>query len=675
MTVTRRLGVFGLSIEDVAARLSDRLTKDCPHLSLETGNNEVTVLLSVEADSPEAAAPALEEGIAFVRDRLGVFVYGEDVPDLQHRVVSLLLEKNKKIATAESCTAGILSGKLTEVGGVSAVFECGVASYSNEIKHSVLGVPTELLEAHGAVSEPVAAAMATGVRRISGADFGIGITGVAGPTESEGKPVGTVFIALADEKRVWVKAIHHQNADREEVRLFAVMTALDLARRYLEALPGVMAGALSLEKPSSETMVFPVGRVKKLHFWSPLFPSKSQGKAALFRAIALWLLIVLTVFGVAFSLYYFIYRPFRNEQIYDQLESVYYAGLADTSVVVDTSMYPDEMLSRFFTLYDQNKDVRGWIKIDGTSISYPVMDSRHSTYYASHDFLGNPSDYGVPYFAPSADFSSVKAAQNNHVLTIYGNQAGADHMFSPLLGYADSSFYAIHEYLSLNTLYSEQRYRVIAVFAADSSDNNAEFPYDVPPKTKAERSAFYKEIEARSFYKLPAPLTDNSNLLLLSVDAPNDNFQNRRLVVVAEQLPAGSPEPAFKIIANDHIQLPQAANGNNDNYDPLTTTRVTTTRAATTRDSAPQEDVTTARRDDPTPPPVTVAPTTRGTKPTTRATTAKTTKPTTRPPAKPTEKPTTKPAAPTTPSTYTTAPTAPSTTESAVFTTVTPDRE
>ncbi len=604
MTVTRRLGVFGLPIEDVAARLSDHLTKDNPRLSLESGNNEVSVLLSVEADSPETAAPALEKATAFVRDRLGVFVYGEDVLDLQHRVVSLLLEKNKKIATAESCTAGILSGKLTEVGGVSAVFECGVASYSNEIKHSVLGVPTELMDTYGAVSEQVAAAMATGVRRLSGADFGIGITGVAGPTESEGKPVGTVFIALADEKRVWVKKIEHQNANREEVRLFAVMTSLDLARRYLEALPAVMAGALSLEKPSSETMPFPVGRVKKLHFWSPLFPSKSQGKAALFRALALWLLIAVTVCGIAFSLYYFIYRPYRNEQIYDRLESVYYAGLADTSTVVDTSMYPEGMLSRFFTLYDQNTDIRGWIKIDDTPVSYPVMDSRHSTYYATHDFLRAPSDYGVPYFAPSADFSSATAAQNNRVLTIYGNQAGVDHMFSPLLGYADSAFFAAHEYLSLNTLYSEQRYRVIAVFAADSSNNNAEFPYDTPLKTAKDRAAFYKEIESRSFYKLPVTLTDQSNLLLLSVDAPDSEFQSRRLVIVAEQLAQGSPEPAFKVTGNDQIRLPAAANGNNENYDPVT---------ATLADSTTQDTLPTIPENDNPPLPPSAQETTRNT--------------------------------------------------------------
>lgn len=626
MTVTRRLGVFGLSMEDIASRLSDRLTGDNPRLTLTAGENEVSVQLTADAHSEEAAVAALDDCTAVVRDRLGVFVYGEDTPDLQHRVVSLLLKKNKKIATAESCTAGLLSGKLTEVGGVSAVFECGVASYSNEIKHSVLGVPEELLSQQGAISEPVAAAMATGVRRLSGADFGIGITGVAGPEPSEGKPVGTVFIALADEKRVWVKKIEHQNADREAVRLFAVMTALDLARRYLEALPGVMAGALSLEKPSSETLPFPTGRVKKLHFWSPLFPSKSQGKAALFRAVALWLLIAVLVGGIAFSTYYFVYRPLHNEQIYDRLESVYYAGLADTSTVVDTSMYPEEMLSRFFTLYDQNTDIRGWLKVDGTSIAYPVMDSRHSDYYASHDFLRENSAYGVPYFAPAADFSSAKAAAKNRTLTIFGNREGEDQMFSPLLGYTDSAFYAAHEYLTLNTLYSEDRYRVVAVFYANNTEETVEFPYDAPPSDKKEFAAFLKELESRSLFKLPKDFSPESPLLFLSVDDPEENAPSRRLVTVAEKLKPGTPETTYKVEENPETTRSSVYVGTRETA-PTTTKTTKKTAASTTVTKTPPTKPTNP------PPPVV---TTTAPLPTTEATTQPTTVPTTQPTAPPT---------------------------------------
>lgn len=648
MTVTRRLGVFGLSVEDVADRLSDQLTLTAPHVTVESGENEVSVLLSVNADSDSAVA-SLDDCTATVRDRLGTFVYGEDVPDLQHRVVSLLLEKNKKIATAESCTAGLLSASLTEVSGSSAVFECGVASYANEIKHSVLGVPDEILETYGAVSEQVAAAMATGVRRLSDADFGIGITGVAGPGPSDGIPAGTVFIALADEKRVWVKKIEHRDADREGVRRFAVQTALDLSRRYLEALPGVMAGALSLEKPSSETIPFPVGRVKKLHFWSPLFPSRSQGKAAAFRAAGLWTLIVLLLGGVTFSTYYFIYRPFHNEQIYDRLETVYYAGLADTSSVVDVSGYPEGMLSRFYALYDQNTDIRGWLKVDGTSVSYPVMDSRHSDYYDTHDFERQSSDYGVPYFDFSADFSSAAAA-DNQVLTVYGRSAGTDQMLSPLLSYTDPAFYAAHEYLTLNTLYSEARWRVAAVIPVNDEATAKAFSVNRPAQDAKTFAAFLNEIRTRSLYTLPSTLTAKSTLLVLSVDASEEHGVNR-LIIVAERLASGTPEQAFKVVENDVAAI---------------ATTGSTAASATASSTATSAHKTTASPVLP-PPPVPPAPTTmHKTVPTARHTT--TTAPTT------THKPTEKPTEPiTTPST--TSPTSASATEPTVFTTVTPDAE
>ena len=634
MTVTRRLGVFGLPREDVASRLSDLIAAEPPRLTLTADGDEVTVLVSADAASPASAAALLDACVATVRDRLGIFVYGEDTPDLQHRVVSLLRENTKKIATAESCTAGLLSAALTEVSGVSAVFECGVASYANEIKHSVLGVPTDLLDTHGAVSEQVAAAMANGVRRLSGADIGIGITGVAGPEPSEGKPVGTVFVALADEKRVWVKKIERPGVDREQVRKFAVKTALDMTRRYLEALPGVMAGAWSLEKPSSETIPFPTGRVKKLHFWTPLFPSRSQGKAAAFRAAALWLLIAVMLSVVVFSLYYFIYRPFHNEQIYDRLESVYNAAVTDTAAAVDTSLYPDGMLSRFYALYDQNADIRGWLKVDDTSISYPVMDSRHSDYYATHDFLREVSDYGVPYFDSAADFSSAKAVDAARSFTVYGgNRKGDLQMLSPLLRYTDKAFFADHEYLTLNTLYAERRYRVAAVFTVDNTADTVDFPYNDPPADAKAYAAFLKEIQTRSLYTPPFALSAQSRLLFLSVDAAEENFPARRLIVVAEQLSPGAAEPVYLIEENAAVIPP--VNG----AESLPTTTTTTAKTTTTTTTTPAAATTT-------PAPTVPSATTTTRKPTTKPTAPSTTVPSVPTTMAPSTAPTTPPSVP-----------------------------
>jgi nicotinamide-nucleotide amidase len=113
-------------------------------------------------------------------------------------LIATCTDRGLKIATAESCTGGLLAGLLTEIPGSSAVFERGFVTYSNEAKAEMIGVPTSLITAHGAVSEPVARAMAAGVQRLSGATWTIAVTGIAGPAGgSAEKPVGTVYMAVA----------------------------------------------------------------------------------------------------------------------------------------------------------------------------------------------------------------------------------------------------------------------------------------------------------------------------------------------------------------------------------------------------------------------------------------------------------------------------------------------
>lgn len=123
-------------------------------------------------------------------------------PDLlESMVVEKLTMKNKKVATAESCTGGLLSKRITEVSGASNVFDCGICSYSNEIKHKILGVKQETLDILGAVSAETAMQMAEGVMKISGADIGVSTTGIAGPTGgTPEKPVGLVFLGVCTKE-------------------------------------------------------------------------------------------------------------------------------------------------------------------------------------------------------------------------------------------------------------------------------------------------------------------------------------------------------------------------------------------------------------------------------------------------------------------------------------------
>ncbi len=140
--------------------------------------------------------------------------------------------QGKTLATAESCTGGGIGNALTKISGASAVYKGGIISYCNEIKAKLLHVPEEMLETCGAVSAPVAEAMALGVRKALETDIAVSVTGLAGPTgDSYGNPVGTVFIGYADE-RICVSKRFLLSGDREEVRQQAVIAALQMILEY-----------------------------------------------------------------------------------------------------------------------------------------------------------------------------------------------------------------------------------------------------------------------------------------------------------------------------------------------------------------------------------------------------------------------------------------------------------
>lgn len=178
----------------------------------------------------------LEEVEPLVLERLGTHVVSKDGGNLEEQVVRLLSQAGATVATAESCTGGLLASRITDVPGASGVFMRGFVTYSNEAKSELLGVDAAMLAEHGAVSDPVARAMADGARKQAGASYGVGITGIAGPGGgSVEKPVGLVFIAVSgpDGKSVCEKALYP--SDRATFKRFASQKALDLLRLGLLA--------------------------------------------------------------------------------------------------------------------------------------------------------------------------------------------------------------------------------------------------------------------------------------------------------------------------------------------------------------------------------------------------------------------------------------------------------
>ena len=196
----------------------------------------VDLRVTVEGDDPAAvnaeARRAYEDLVAVVRP----VIYAEGSRGMEEVVGDLLLERKYHIAAAESCTGGLFTKRLTDVPGSSRYVERAFVTYSNQAKLQMIGVPREILEAHGAVSAAVAEAMAVGARRTAGVDIAVGITGIAGPDGgSNEKPVGLVFIAVADEKGSAVRKLRFTGT-RAAIRERSAQAALDMTRRRLLGL-------------------------------------------------------------------------------------------------------------------------------------------------------------------------------------------------------------------------------------------------------------------------------------------------------------------------------------------------------------------------------------------------------------------------------------------------------
>jgi len=196
---------------------------------------EVRVRLTAVGATREEVLAEIAPVEAKIREELGEIVYGVDDETLEAAVGRLLGERNGTLATAESLTGGLLGGRVTAVAGSSAYYLGGVVAYATEAKAALLGVDRDLLATQGPVSEPAAAAMAEGARRAFGADLGLATTGVAGPTEQDGRPVGTLCLGVADAAGT-ATATMRAPGDRAQVRAWAATVALDLLRRRLEGL-------------------------------------------------------------------------------------------------------------------------------------------------------------------------------------------------------------------------------------------------------------------------------------------------------------------------------------------------------------------------------------------------------------------------------------------------------
>jgi nicotinamide-nucleotide amidase len=232
----RTFQTFGISESALDESVAGLIKPEEARVAFRASFPQISLRVTVEGH-PGEAERRLEELCERVRDRLGGFIYAEGDASMEDVVARLLTDRRLKLAVAESCTGGLVGHRLTNVPGSSRFFVGDLVTYSNELKHDLLGVREETLKEHGAVSEECVLEMAAGARKRAGADVAIATSGIAGPDGgSPERPVGTVCVALVGDETKTARR-YQLRGTRDWIKLLTSQIALDWLRRYALGLP------------------------------------------------------------------------------------------------------------------------------------------------------------------------------------------------------------------------------------------------------------------------------------------------------------------------------------------------------------------------------------------------------------------------------------------------------
>ncbi len=503
-SVSASLHVFGLGESELEEKVKDLLYSENPTAALYAKSGEVHIDLVATAETERDARALLDLRIAALKDRVGDYIYSENGESMAQTVVRTLLKTKTEIAVAESCTGGLMAAGITDVEGASQIFHFGMAAYSDDVKQSSLDVSSSILRKYTSISSAAAAEMAKGAREKGGANIGVGITGVAGPkSDHVNKPVGLVYIAIADKKRVIVKKFNFGTMrSREALRNLSVLHAFDMVRRFVLGLD------------IEDARLFGDGDLADVERNGK---PRKKSSLAVQKAVTTTLCAILAMGGLFLA-----YRAVRarlNQSVYNELRAVFLSG----------------DVGGLAALRDRNPDTVGWLAVDGTPVDAVVVNGKDGDYYRNHDFSGSQNSLGCLYVDANIDMSS---SPDNVV--IYGNSGDPKQMFGPLLQYTDLAYLETNYLINFHTLYADDRYRIVSVFYANSNTAMGDVQSFYLQSTFEDANAFTEfviQAKMRSLVNIEADVVTGDKFITLVTDAPE--WEGAKLVVVARQVRDG----------------------------------------------------------------------------------------------------------------------------------------
>ncbi len=527
------LRVFGIGESAIQQALKHLLDQENPTTALYAKDGEVQIRVTAAAPNQSMADLCIKPVLDDIRRILGDAVYGQDVDSLEEVVVGMLRAKRQRIALAESCTGGMLASKITSIPGASEIFDCGIVSYSNEVKATELFVSEKTLKQYGAVSEQVAIQMAYGARRKGHASIGVGITGIAGPDGgTPEKPVGTVYVAVNTKETTLVKHLqlgHGQANERDYIRTVSCMHALDMVRRVLmktEEADRAVKDYFAQEKQE-----------RKAHhrmIFKRFIPWKGDSAGEVVRKLIL--LVALSVFIVS--------AVYIGQYVYDNVAQQRLLGRLQTMIdapptAQELSGLPEGYLPEFAKLYQINPEIKGYLSIDGTDIALPVVQSTDNDKYLNTSFDGSFNRNGTP-FADYRNNISPDSADFNTV--IYGHNIIGGLMFSPLKEYTSLSYFKEHPLINYNTVYEKGQWKVFACMIIDGSmsDSDPFYYHDFLRFTdELDFEIYMDEVNRRTLYHTGVDVNSSDKIITLSTCTSDSTLKDGRCVILARKVRTG----------------------------------------------------------------------------------------------------------------------------------------
>lgn len=506
---TTSVHVFGIPESQLEIEVKDLLYGENPTAALYAKTGEVHINIAAKSNTKSNAEALVNKEVKALKKRIGDCVYCTDGSELHETVVKLLKETGIKVSLAESCTGGLLASKITEVDGASQVFEYGMAAYADWVKESSLDVDAAVIRKYTAVSSVAAAEMAKGAFENGQADIGIGITGLAGPTPGEylDKPVGLVYIALADEEHVIVKKFNFPaERGRQYIREMCVKNALDMIRRFVLGL------VIDDARQFDDNQLADLDREK----------SKNISSLGVQRTL-LTILCAVTILGSGYLGINAIKQKL-DENVYDDIKTTFST----------TSLESNTKEISFDALLSTNPDTVGWLWSEGLAIDNVVVGGCSDEFYKTRDFNGNTSSLGCLHVGEETD---VFAQPDN--IVVYGNSSDSAQMFGALKFMTDSNYVSSNYLFNFATKDSRYKYQVVSVFYANADETNGEVE-DFYLKSNFESYDDFKnfvvDLKIRSVVNVDLPIVNGDRFLTMVTET--GDWDGARLVVVAKQVNA-----------------------------------------------------------------------------------------------------------------------------------------